>query len=363
MSTSGDWTARTRPIAAHRSTAGQNYRITGRLGTAHYLSFQVNEGMANHGNIRGDQLELEPDGSFILWVGPEARTGNWMPTPPGADFLIVRQFFYDWSTEEPADARDRARGRPRRFAGQTWRTPMRPPRTGWPGSCRRSPPGSTPVPGSGSTSRSWARCRIATDSSRPPPSRSRGERSRTSTGGGISTWPRTMRSSSMCSPPTPCYWSVHLGNFWWESLDYCYRHTSLNGFQAELDADGRFRAVIAHQDPGVANWLDTCGHARGPMLFRWIVADHAPDPTCTVVPFSRVREHLPDTTRPVSPVRAPGHHRPTARRGATPLLPVTRRTGGPEPGRPDRRLTPLLWRRGRRSARRSGAGRSSPATG
>ena len=92
-----------------------------------------------------------------------------------------------------------------------------------------------------------------------------------------------------------------MGNFWWESLDYAYRHTSLNGFQAHLDPDGRFRAVVAHRDPGVANWLDTCGHARGPMLFRWIVADHAPEPTCTVVPFAEVHQHLPEGTRTVSP--------------------------------------------------------------
>ncbi len=33
-----------------------NYRVTGNVGTVRYLSFQVNEGMANHGNIRNDEL-------------------------------------------------------------------------------------------------------------------------------------------------------------------------------------------------------------------------------------------------------------------------------------------------------------------
>ena len=37
----------------------------------------------------------------------------------------------------------------------------------------------------------------------------------------------------------------------------------LNGHQAVLD-DGVFRAVVAHRDPGVANWLDTAGNRRGP---------------------------------------------------------------------------------------------------
>ena len=94
------------PDAAYRSASidgRQNYRITGRLGTVHYLSFQVNEGMANHGNMRGDRRartrrELRPVGRARA-----CGTGNWTPTPPGADFLIVRQFFYDWATEEPAE--------------------------------------------------------------------------------------------------------------------------------------------------------------------------------------------------------------------------------------------------------------------
>jgi hypothetical protein len=29
-----------------------------------------------------------------------------------------------------------------------------------------------------------------------------------------------------------------------------------------------FRAVIAHADPGVANWLDTLGHRQGAVLMR-----------------------------------------------------------------------------------------------
>ena len=29
-----------------------------------------------------------------------------------------------------------------------------------------------------------------------------------------------------------------------------------------------FRAVIAHTDPGVANWLDTLGHRQGAVLLR-----------------------------------------------------------------------------------------------
>ena len=93
------------PDAAYRGSAIKGdltYRVWGNLGTVHYLSFQVNEGMRNHGNIRGDQLQTGPDGSFELWIGPDRHEGNWLRTPPTAGQLIIRQFFYDWDTEQAA---------------------------------------------------------------------------------------------------------------------------------------------------------------------------------------------------------------------------------------------------------------------
>ncbi len=291
------------PDAAYRSASidgRQNYRIDGRLGTAHYLSFQVNEGMANHGNLRGDQLELAPDGSFVLWVGPDEMAGNWMPTPEETDFLIVRQFFYDWNTEDgailhiervpdsddsPEEVENHNAATPDRIARQlaavaTWLN---------------------------ASAKFWVDVEVMgqmSDRNRFQPATAKPE-----SGGAIENlngWGHFDLGPDEAlvidvKPAEALYWSVHLGNFWWESLDYGYRHTSLNGWQAELDPDGRFRAVIAHQDPGVPNWLDTCGHARGPMLFRWIVADHAPEPQCTTAKFDEVRDHLPSSTRQVSP--------------------------------------------------------------
>jgi MarR family len=59
------------------------------------------------------------------------------------------------------------------------------------------------------------------------------------------------------------YTGFHLGNLWGESLDYGNHVTSLNGFQAEPDADGMTRYVVAHADPGVPNWFDTTVAPRG----------------------------------------------------------------------------------------------------
>ena len=65
-------------------------------------------------------------------------------------------------------------------------------------------------------------------------------------------------------PPQGLYWSYSLGNPWWETIDYGAHQSSLNGHQAAVDDDGILRVVIAHEDPGVANWLDTAGHSAGP---------------------------------------------------------------------------------------------------
>jgi hypothetical protein len=43
------------------------------------------------------------------------------------------------------------------------------------------------------------------------------------------------------------------------------------------------RLVVAHEDPGVDNWLDTAGHARGTMCLRWVGADSHPDPSTRVM--------------------------------------------------------------------------------
>ena len=95
------------------------------------------------------------------------------------------------------------------------------------------------------------------------------------------------------TPPDALYWSVSLGNFWWETIDYAGRQSSLNGHQVVLDPDGVFRVVVAHTDPGFTNWLDTAGNHHGAMIFRWLRAAGAPVPSVRTVPFARLDEELP----------------------------------------------------------------------
>ena len=79
-------------------------------------------------------------------------------------------------------------------------------------------------------------------------------------------------------PSDVSMWDVMLYNrAWYEALDAANRVTSLNHRQVHRDADGKVRVVVANIDPGVANWLDTEGRARG--------ARHDP-----VVPAARAAE-------------------------------------------------------------------------
>ena len=57
--------------------------------------------------------------------------------------------------------------------------------------------------------------------------------------------------------PEADFWAFQLASSLWHTLDYANRFTSINQAQAIADDDGKFRIVLTHRDPGVANWLDT----------------------------------------------------------------------------------------------------------
>ncbi|HEX7097414.1 MAG TPA: DUF1214 domain-containing protein [Acidimicrobiales bacterium] len=75
-----------------------------------------------------------------------------------------------------------------------------------------------------------------------------------------------------------------------QTLEYRYRQTSLNNVQLRTSPDGSFRVVVAHEDPGVPNWLDTEGRPNGTIFWRFLLPDEQPAPfTCRVVPLADVR--------------------------------------------------------------------------
>lgn len=93
------------------------------------------------------------------------------------------------------------------------------------------------------------------------------------------------------------YMGFQLGSLWYISLDYINHQTSLNGTQAQADPDGKIRMVVSDTDPGVTNWLETLGHRKGYLQFRWqrlsrqMTADDGP--AVAVVDVDRVADELP----------------------------------------------------------------------
>lgn len=273
------------------------YRIIGRRGSVHFLGLQVMAGIRSLHNSHAGEWRIAPDGRFEIIVGATRHDGNWVPLEPGADTIWMRQFFYDWEHEQPASLWiDRIDDGPR--AAVHGRLD--------PGFlARRLDAVATNVEANVDL---WLLTVLALRERycNAFPAESFG---------GAQMGAQKHQSAGVCyfrladeeallievTPPHAKYWSIDVCNFWLESLDYANHQSSLNGYQAVIDPDGVFRAVVAHQDPGVPNWLDTVGHREGSLIYRWNLADATPVPATRVVRFGAVRDHLHPDTRRVGP--------------------------------------------------------------
>jgi hypothetical protein len=65
------------------------------------------------------------------------------------------------------------------------------------------------------------------------------------------------------------YRNIVLHDYWFRTIDYWERQSSLNNGQSAPNPDGSITYVVAHEDPGVANWLDPCGFEHLLVVNRW----------------------------------------------------------------------------------------------
>ena len=96
------------------------------------------------------------------------------------------------------------------------------------------------------------------------------------------------------------YWSIQVINPFASTIDYVLHQSALNDRQARVDSDGRVRAVLSLEDPGVPNWLDPAGWRHGGVQWRWNEVDVAPHPMVTKVKLHEVKRLLPTNTPNVS---------------------------------------------------------------
>ena len=66
------------------------------------------------------------------------------------------------------------------------------------------------------------------------------------------------------------FWNLAIENPWHESVDYAQRKTSRTHEDVSVDSDGLIRFVVAHNRTDHPNYLETAGHQRGFMTFRWV---------------------------------------------------------------------------------------------
>ncbi len=278
------------------------YRISGTRGSARHLEVQVAYGHFACGDISkwgtlsslsGLDLEVDADGRIEISLSAGERPGSWLRLGPEAGFVLVRQYFADWDNEAPADlVIERVGGaasapppRPGEIAARLERltTWMEKGAALWENMSRGLVEGSP------------NRLNVF----QPPQDDARGGLvGQIYAMGGFRCDPGEALLLEF-TPPVCRHWSVSLATWFWESVDYATRQSSLNGHQAQLDADGVFRAVIAHEDPGVPNWLDTAGHGAGTIAARFLLADAAPELRIRTAKLGDVRALLPDQTPPV----------------------------------------------------------------
>jgi len=272
-----------------RINGAWDYEITGQRNSVHYLSFgtQIGHygeggGMPPSGFLEGSDIHVESDGSFKIILSKDRREGNWLPMAENSGTLIVRQTFLDREAEQPAQLEIR------RLDGDSHPGHVTP---------RLIDDGlksaSTLVAGASLLFAKWARD-FQNHSNELPMF----DQEVSNQAGGDpninyyhSHWALAPDEALVIDavPPECDHWNFQLNNYWMESLDYRYYTIHTNKHLASYRPDGSVRIVVAHEDPGVPNWINTVGHESGTMCFRWIRAANKPQPQTRVVKLADVK--------------------------------------------------------------------------
>lgn len=280
-----------------RIRADASYRLHGRRRNVFEFLLETKEGYMQLGDDAvydtryGSDLHFDDDGRFELLLSaerPADHVGDWMPLHPDTRYVTIRQYLVDWEGEEPAlFAIERVGG-----AGEP-AAPLSDARM------------ADILDSAGlwvdQTQQVWDEWIVQLREAYRP-----GEiAAPTGFVGGADAiaygndWFRLGEDEALIVEtelPEARYWAIQLCNVWFTTMDYATRQTSLNQSQARVDADGRFRCVVAHRDPGVPNWLDTCSHPEGMIQYRWVWTATRPHPAVRIVPFDEIRNHLPPDT-------------------------------------------------------------------
>ncbi|MEH6516177.1 MAG: DUF1214 domain-containing protein [Halioglobus sp.] len=270
-----------------------DYRITGTRGTVDYLGFgtvinryATGGGMKTDGFLDSMDMDIAEDGSLEVIVSQTKQPGNWLPMGPETNALNVRQTFQDRRSETRAEInieRVGAEGaRPEPLSPQKFEKALQ-------GTIQF-------LKNTTGLFEGWAEGFLPTTNEVAPADQGFCQM----IGGDPniyyfhSAWELADDEALVIEAPEipECQtWNFVLQNWWMESLDYRYHNIHFNKHTAAYEADGSVRIVVAHQSPpGTSNWVETAGHNRGTLCWRWIGADQHPPVNARVVKFSALAE-------------------------------------------------------------------------
>jgi hypothetical protein len=280
----------------------RGYRIKGRMDAQTYVSFTVH-GTDPAGGINGpiladindNDLNVGPDGSFELILSPTKQPGTWVELKPGARYIFVRNYFLREHSAQndpdvhiyleieplddpgPAPALDDGTMATRlrdaaalihattlglRVFGQPAQVPFvsnEPNTVGTPWSFRNSN-----IDAAGAVDIYYS-------------------------SGNFELEPGQALVMEGTLPPSR-FTNVMLWNVHMQTLEYRSRQSSLNSEQMVTDENGHYRIVISDSDPGVPNWIDTCGQRRGTIFWRFLLPEEQPEtPRCKVMSVAELR--------------------------------------------------------------------------
>lgn len=285
-------------------TPGGTYRLSGTRGTVRMAVIALNFSASDQGGkilppVHHELNELKPDerGHFSVVISPErpsGYTGDWWKLEPGMGGISLRSVSADWARErDPLITIERLDASPTRPRPSAQDLEKR-------------------LATLGRNSANTATFLLDI----PPKLRADGYINKlqifdvgTSLGGlpnqfyyhgayEISDDEALILEAKV--PDTCLYYSTILTNDVFETTDWVNNHSSLNDTQSKVDPDGILRIVISARDPGVPNWLDTAGYARGVVQGRWTECSAQPIPSLRKVALKNVRRFLHKATGTVS---------------------------------------------------------------
>jgi len=292
------------------------YRLTGRKGSARWLNLTVQGprpelipgtdwpslhepfGDIPEANILGSQIEVGPDGIFELIVGGDPRERNWLPTTAGSRKLFVREAFDAWGEtpttltierigmEAPRPLPDPARMvEAFDWAGAFVTGLMR----DWP-------------------EHSWATSRGVCDPEQrntfPGASANDAFDAKRGRMAAHMIWRLAPDEALIVEMGAhDGFWIFGMGGAFVGSMDFLHRPVSYTPARTRVDADGVVRLVLAHDDPGVYNWLDTQGFSDGNLTYRNLLSQNPATFRTKLVKRRDLDASLPEDTARVTPAR------------------------------------------------------------